>query len=123
MFSAGSDSSAWSPAAKARDSSAPTVLTAPAGGTVTYTFSTGTYTYTAPTPFNSTAVIPATTTGGGELHVLPQVAPTGPTQAELRAFTVLEDGKMRVALFSSSNLGLPLTTRITKLPTAGKLFD
>lgn len=115
-----SDSSAWT-VPKALDSSAPVVVTAAAGETITINEYGVATTYTAPASFSSTASFAS---GAKTVHVVPRLAPTPTTLAQHRSFTAQEDSSVLMSLSGSSDVasGFGMTATITKLPAKGSLY-
>ena len=97
------------------DTTAPLVLTAAAGETVTSTQHGTSFSYTAPTPFPSTHVA---VDGGVTIHVVPKAAPTGAAAAS-NVHRGVEDRAINIQLWGKSSWapGSALVPKITALPT------
>ena len=113
-----SDSTAWA-VPKAQDSTAPLVVTAAPGETISISGSGVSTTYTAPNPFTATASF---VSSGVTVHVVPVEAPVPPFGTFLSA-TGLEDASMHVRLWGSHGTGLDLEAVIVAAPTKGTLHQ
>jgi len=102
------------------DTTAPLVLTAAAGETVTSTQHGTSFSFTAPTPFPSTHVA---VDGGVTIHVVPKAAPTGAAAAS-NVHRGVEDRAINIQLWGKSSWapGSALVPKITALPTGGVLY-
>ena len=103
-----------------QDTTAPIVLTAAAGESVSSSEYGETFTYTAPTPFNVTYTEDL---GGKTFHVVPKTPPTGATAAYSKK-SGLEDTALNVHLWGGCEwaAGSSLVPKIKVLPTGGALY-
>ena len=101
------------------DTTAPIVLTAAAGETVTSSKYGVNFTYTAPTPFTVTNV---SIQSGKTFHVVPKTPPTGATAAYSKR-TGVEDIPLNVQLWGGCEwaAGSLLVPKIKVLPVGGSL--
>ena len=109
-----SDSTSWS-TPKAQDTSAPIVVTAEAGETVTINQNGVSTTYTAPNPFTSTTSF---VESGVTIHVVPLIAPV----ARALSVTGLEDFTKTFRLYSTHSTGLE-TEVVIVAPPKGALHE
>lgn len=113
-----SDSTAWA-VPKAQDSTAPLVVTAAPGETISISGSGVSTTYTAPNPFTATASF---VSSGVTVHVVPVEAPVPPFGPFL-SVTGLEDASVALRLWGSHGTGLDLEAVIVSEPTKGTLYQ